>query len=78
MTHRALTLALGQDAKPITPRELAVAELAVLGNADIGLALNISPATVAAHLQNIKRKNPELETRAAIAVWADRLTRRAA
>lgn len=77
MPHPALTLDLVQSPRAVTPRELAVAELATLSNADIALALGISHYTVKAHLSNLKLKTG-LETRAAIAVWADRQTRRAA
>lgn len=77
MPNPALTLALVQSPKPITPRELAVAELAHLSNPDIALALGISRFTVAAHLAKFRLKTG-LESRAAIAVWADRQTRRAA
>lgn len=65
------------DAPSMTARELQVAELATLRNIDIGLALGISDGTVRAHLASIARKTG-LETRAAIAVMADRLTRKAA
>jgi DNA-binding CsgD family transcriptional regulator len=68
---------LAQSDVPLTRRELIVAELAVLGNRDIALALGISPNTVRAHLANVARKTG-LESRAAIAVWADRISRRAA
>ncbi len=70
-------LNLAQSSQRISCRELSVAGLATLDNADIAIALNISVNTVKMHLFNIKRKTG-LETRAAIAVWADRLTRRAA
>lgn len=59
-------------------REMQVAVLATLSNADIALTLGISPHTVKNHITSVMRKNPELETRAAVAVWADRLQREAA
>lgn len=77
MRNLHLTLPVAQYAVAPTPREMAVAELAHLGNADIAQILVISPATVKTHLANIARKTG-LESRAAIAVWADRQTRRAA
>jgi DNA-binding CsgD family transcriptional regulator len=68
----------GQSDGRLSPRELEVAELAVLArNEDIAVALGISVCTVRAHLANVARKTG-LEGRAAIAVWADRLSRDAA
>lgn len=66
-----------QSAGRLTPRELSVANYATLGNKEIAIVLGISECTVRAHLSNIARKTG-LEGRAAIAVMADRVLRRAA
>ncbi len=77
MSNRALTLPVAQFAKAVTDREFSVALRAVLPTKNIAHDLKISPRTVDAHLGRIRLKTG-LETRAAIAVWADRQTRRAA
>lgn len=61
-----------QSSENASPREKQVAVLATLRNADIGLALGISVHTVNDHLVSLKRKYPELETKADIALWAQR------
>ena len=77
MRNLHLILPVAQFAKPVTERELSVATLAILPTKNIAHELKISTRTVEAHIGRIKLKTG-LETRAAIAVWADRQTRRAA
>lgn len=79
MSNRVITLPVAQFARPVSWRELEVAWAVADGlqNKEIAARLDISPCTVAAHMANIRLKTG-LPSRAAIAVWADRQTRRAA
>lgn len=54
-----------------TRRELEIASLVMLSNADIGQALGISENTVRAHLVSLSRRLG-LEGRVAIALWYER------
>ena len=66
---------LAEWTSPLSARELEVASLATLRNADIALALGISRSTVKAHFASITRKT-FVEGKPAIAVLADRITAR--
>jgi DNA-binding CsgD family transcriptional regulator len=58
------------EPKPLTPRELEVAEWIAAGkrNGEIAQILECSPRTVQKHVQNILAKL-DLETRTAVCVW---------
>ena len=58
----------------LSRREWQVASLAIHPNAEISRQLNMAEGTVRAHMLSISRKTG-LETRAAIAVFADRAER---
>jgi DNA-binding CsgD family transcriptional regulator len=72
--RRSRRAAVAREHGPLSPRELEVARLIAGGltNREIGVALHITPKTVAAHVEHILAKL-EVRSRTQVATWVSAL-----